>query len=48
MNPGAMGLSGFHRKRTMIKFEVNDKKIENVFVIDLGNRSKISENDLKT
>lgn len=48
MNPGAIGLSGFHRKRTMIKFEVNDKKIENVFVIDLGNKSRISENDLKT
>lgn len=48
INPGASGIIGFHHKRTMIRFEIDDEKIKNVFVIDLGNRSLINENDLKT
>ena len=48
MNPGASGVIGFHHKRTMIRFEIDDNKIKNVFVVDLGNRSSINENDLKT
>ena len=41
LNPGASGVIGFHKKRTMIKFEINDKKINNFFIIELGNRSSI-------
>ena len=34
MNPGAIGKYGLHRVRTMIQFEINDKKIENLSVIE--------------
>ena len=42
MNPGAAGRHGFHKKRTMIRFKINGKEIENMEVIELGNRSKLS------
>lgn len=38
MNPGAAGRHGFHKVRTMITFEISDKKITNVKVIELGLR----------
>jgi len=34
MNPGAIGTHGFHQVRTMLRFEINDKKIENLEVIE--------------
>ena len=34
MNPGAIGISGFHQIRTMLKFEVHGKEIKNLFVIE--------------
>ena len=37
-NPGACGNYGFHKKRSMIKFEIMDDKISNLFVIDLGKK----------
>lgn len=46
VNPGASGIIGFHQKRTMVRFEIDDKTIKNIFVIDLGNRSSINESDL--
>ena len=45
-NPGAAGKIGFHKKRTMIKFEIDGINIKNIFVIELGNRSTINVNDL--
>ncbi|MDX5321321.1 MAG: metallophosphatase family protein, partial [Bacteroidota bacterium] len=39
MNPGAAGLHGFHKMRTMIRFEVNTGRILNPAVIELGPRS---------
>ena len=42
LNPGAAGRHGFHKKRTMIRFEINGKEIENMEIIELGNRSKLS------
>lgn len=42
INPGAAGRHGFHKKRTMIRFEINGKEIENMEIIELGNRSKLS------
>ena len=33
---------GFHKKRTMIRFEINEEKIENMEIIELGDRSKLS------
>ena len=38
MNPGACGIYGFHQVRTMLRFEVNFGKIENLEVIELGKR----------
>ncbi len=38
LNPGAAGHHGFHTVRTMLKFEINNRKIENVRVIELGRR----------
>ncbi len=42
INPGAAGRIGFHKKRTMIRFNLNDKKIEKTEIIELGNRSSLS------
>tara|TARA_X000000368_G_scaffold415736_1_gene408102 strand:- start:151 stop:645 length:495 start_codon:yes stop_codon:yes gene_type:complete len=38
MNPGACGLQGFHKKRTMLKFDIKNKKITNLNVIELGRK----------
>lgn len=38
MNPGACGNKGFHRVRTMLRFEINGDKIEKLEAIELGNR----------
>ena len=42
INPGAAGRHGFHKKRTMIRFEIDGINVENMEVIELGNRSKLS------
>ena len=34
INPGAIGKHGLHRVRTMIQFEINEKKIENLSIIE--------------
>ncbi|WP_333693905.1 metallophosphoesterase family protein [Flavobacterium sp.] len=34
MNPGAAGISGFHQVRTMLRFEIRGKSIENLEVIE--------------
>jgi hypothetical protein len=34
MNPGAIGTHGFHKARTMLRFEINGKKIQNLEVIE--------------
>ena len=38
MNPGACGIYGFHKIRTMIRFEISIGKIESPEVIELGTR----------
>jgi hypothetical protein len=38
MNPGAVGKIGWHQTRTMLKFEINGSTIENLNVIDFGNK----------
>ncbi|MBA5629919.1 metallophosphoesterase family protein [Moheibacter lacus] len=38
MNPGACGIYGFHKIRTMIRFEISNGKIESPEVIELGTR----------
>lgn len=38
MNPGAAGIHGFHQVRTMLRFEIDGDKIQNLEIIELGNR----------
>ncbi|WKV11738.1 metallophosphoesterase family protein [Marivirga harenae] len=41
LNPGAAGNQGFHKIRTMMRFEINNGKIEKLEVIELGKRGGI-------
>jgi uncharacterized protein len=38
MNPGAAGISGFHTIRTMLRFVINDEKIQDLEIIELETR----------
>lgn len=42
LNPGAAGNQGFHKIKTLIRFEVTGKKIEHMEVIELGKRGIIT------
>lgn len=35
MNPGAIGTHGFHKVRTMLRFEIDGSKIQNLEVVEL-------------
>ncbi len=41
VNPGAAGKHGFHKKRTMIRFNLINKQIENMEIIEIGDRSSL-------
>ena len=47
MNPGAFGHHGFHKVRTMLRFDIVKKhpntggKVENLEVIELGKRGQL-------
>ena len=41
INPGACGVHGFHKVKTIIRFSINDAKIEDMQVIELGLRGRI-------
>ena len=38
INPGAAGKSGFHLQRTLVRFVIEDDKVHDLEVIELGNR----------
>ena len=38
MNPGAAGNHGFHKVRTMLRFEIDGENIQKLEVIELGKR----------
>jgi hypothetical protein len=38
MNPGAVGKHGFHKTRTMLRFTINNKKIDNLEVIEFSKK----------
>lgn len=44
INPGAAGLQGFHKVRTLVRLELNQGKIENLEVVELGKRWKTGYN----
>ncbi|WP_197088643.1 metallophosphoesterase family protein [Rufibacter radiotolerans] len=39
LNPGAAGKHGFHAMRTMLRFEVNEGKVQHLQAIELGKRA---------
>ncbi len=39
MNPGAAGIHGFHKVKTLLRFTLDDGNISNLEVIELGKRS---------
>lgn len=39
INPGAAGNHGFHQVKTLVRFEVNEGKPQNLEVIELGKRA---------
>lgn len=40
MNPGAAGNHGFHKVKTLLRFDISNSKVENLEVIELGGKSK--------
>ena len=40
INPGAAGKNGFHQVKTLIRFEIENDKILNMEVIEIGPRAK--------
>jgi putative phosphoesterase len=38
LNPGAAGKQGWHKVRTLMKFDINGNKIENLNVVELSGR----------
>ena len=42
MNPGAAGISGFHKIRTLLRFSLHKGEIKNLEVIELGARGKLT------
>ena len=43
INPGACGHHGFHKMRTIVRFEITDGNLHNCEVIELGKRGRIEE-----
>ena len=38
MNPGAAGIHGFHQVRTMLRFEIDSDKIQNLEIVEIGKK----------
>jgi putative phosphoesterase len=43
INPGAAGFHGFHKVRTAARFIIDNKKIKDLDIIELGNRSIVKQ-----
>lgn len=41
INPGAAGVHGFHKVKTLVRFSINNEKIEDLEVIELGPRTAL-------
>lgn len=41
MNPGAIGQQGFHQMRTMLLFDLDQGKVTNLKVVELGKRGRV-------
>ena len=40
INPGACGNEGFHKIKTLVRFEINDGKFQNMEVVEMGLRGR--------
>ena len=38
LNPGAAGISGFHKVRTMLRFQLDSDKVKELEIIEIGKR----------
>ena len=45
MNPGACGFKGFHKFRTLLKFDISNGKVKNLRAVELGLRGKIRDEE---
>lgn len=43
INPGACGQHGFHKMRTIIQFEIDNGKPQNLRVVELGQRGQLNK-----
>jgi uncharacterized protein len=43
LNPGAAGNQGFHAIKTIVRFDIHQRKVENMEVIELGKRGAITD-----
>ena len=43
MNPGACGVHGFHRMKTLLRFSIINRQIKNLEAIELGLRGAIKK-----
>lgn len=43
LNPGAAGIKGFHKIRTMLRFKLDNGKIFDMDVIELASRRSLSK-----
>lgn len=43
MNPGAAGVHGFHKMRTMLRFSISEGKMQQLEAIEVGLRGKLKE-----
>jgi len=41
INPGAAGIEGFHKVKTVLRFSLNKGKVENMEAVELGKRGAI-------
>ncbi len=39
INPGAAGIQGFHKVKTLVRFDIEATEIKNLQVIEIGNRA---------
>ena len=43
INPGSCGIEGIHKKKTIVTLEIDESKILDIKVVELGNRSQLTQ-----
>ena len=42
MNPGACGIVGFHKIKTLLRFNVHQGRVQDLEAIEIGKRSELA------